>query len=166
MAEPSYGGTNGVKLLDIGQRGGARQSGEQAFATMGVEADQEKIAKIQQAFTQQDYVVQDLLGFRGQQVVWKGTIWGVDVPELQAIEAEIEEYKAGRYRDPSTGVVTTDVTQILPTRLTRSDGGNGTLVLSAEARLLEYRPTGPRQTVVGNPYTVMQEFAIVFEILT
>lgn len=165
MAQPRYGGTNGVALLDIGQRGGTRNKSGQALATMGVNAAQEKIVTVQQGFPQQNFNAQDLLGFKGQPVTWNGTLWVIDAFELQVIEADIEMYKAGRYRDPITGVVTLDLDQMKPTRLTRSVGGGKWVILSEVARLVEYKRSGPRQTVVGNPYTVMQEFEIVFEIL-
>lgn len=165
MAQPSYGGTNGVEVLDIGQRGGVRNKGDLALATMGVNTVQEKIVTVQQGFPQQNFTAQDLLGFKGQRVLWNGTLWVIDAMELQVIESEIEQYKAGRYRDPLTGQVTLDLGQMKPTRLTRSVGKDF-VILSETARLLEYRRIGPRQTIVGNPYAVMQEFEIVFEILT
>ena len=165
MAQPSYGGTNGVSLLDIGQKGGARNNGGLALATMGVNAAQEKIVAVQQGFPQQNFNVQDLLGFKGQSVTWNGTLWTIDATTMQYIESDVEQYKAGRYRDPVTGEVTIDLDQMKPTRLTRSVGKTF-VVLSEVARLLEYKRIGPRQTVVGNPYTVMQEFEIVFGILT
>lgn len=165
MAQPAYGGTNGVALLDIGQKGGVRNNGGLALATMGVNAAQEKITTVQQAFPQQNFTVQDLLGFKGLLVTWNGTLWVIDATELQSIESDVEQYKAGRYRDPLTGEVTFNLDQMKPTRLTRSVGKTFA-VLSEVARLVEYKRIGPRQTVVGNPYTVMQVFEIVFRILT
>lgn len=162
MADPQYGGTFGVDVLDIGQNGGTRHTAQQAKATITVFENPEIARSVDNPIPQQNLVFGDVLGFGGQIVVWDGAIRTDNDTTMKTIEEEIEVKIKGVTRDRSDGTRIEDYTQIRPTKLTNSRGG---ILTTDSARLENFQRVGPRRRLIDPTYTVIQQFRLTFRIL-
>lgn len=151
MALPSFGGTNGVSLLDIGQPGGTRHGASEASATLRCLVGITEVAEVINELAEQNITWRDVLGSRGRPIVWKGVIRANSNATMNTIEGEIELLKSGH--DPAAA--THDPTQMYSTQLTDSWSRQYAAVV-----LRDYQPLGPR--FAGTTWAAVQQMALLF----
>jgi len=131
-----------VTLLDVGQEGGTRATGNPATASfVGVQvvAQPAEVASTIRAIPESNVVMSTRLGQRGRNVTISGLLKADSFATLRAIGAEIDQKRHGRPTDPATGLLgTAELTEMNPTTLTSFDGA----VLSSRAVLTNWRMTG------------------------
>ena len=156
---PSFGGTNDVPLLDLGQRGGTRQTAGDALCSGQLSFGEDETRTAEHRQTQGQTVFRDHLGYSGSQVTLNGTIRAKTAAIMRAIIAELNERMTGSLRadDGSLGAI--EPGKFKPTRLTDYDSA----VLSERVVLERWRSTGARAKSVE--WDAIMQVSIVFRML-
>ncbi len=140
---PSFGGTNGVASLDIGQPGSARRTAvpPTAIATVRTVIREPEVDQVETRFVQQNMSQVDTLGERGRVIEWQCVIkCDTDVTRA-TIMAEIGHYIVGYNK--LTGAA--DPMQIRKTDMIDAFGRTYKGVVLREAVVM-----GPRQVTSDN----------------
>lgn len=157
---PTFGGSNGVPVLDIGQLGGTRQLAGNALFTGQVIRGADEVATAEHGLPEQNVRFRENMGFAGRSVRIEGIIRAKTLAIMTAIIDEMNQRKHGSARDELTGnLATADPTLVRETQLTDSDGAQ----LADRAVLENWRPKGPRLT--GQEWLVLQEITIDIRVL-
>ena len=121
MATPTFGGTNGVPELDIGQTGSARRAAGTAFWVGRVIEGSDKTLSVINPLGPQNVIVRDVSGFRGRTVRWEGHLKIDSDATLGVIQSELAQRKHASPR--STGLLgTPNLTLLRATQLINSFG--------------------------------------------
>lgn len=160
---PTFGGTNGVPELDVGQAGSTRRSqGQVAYYPRVIQTPPD-VAEVQHSFPQQNISFMDRLGWRGEIVQWTGRCHIKDATEYAALRSVLSLYRTGSTIDSSTGVHgAVNVTYLKPTILKDNYGkamGAAVLMQGYQFEGMTDRLSAP----VGYLYGVY--LTIVFKIL-
>ena len=156
---PSFGGTNGVALLDLGQGGSVRHAAGDASFTGAMIFGEEETRTAEHRQTQGVTVYRDHLGSSGARVTLSGTMRTKTAAIMRTIIAELNELTTGSLRTPDGLPGPVDPAKFKPTRLTDFDGA----VLSERVILERWRSIGSRRVTPEWPALMKAE--LVFRML-
>ncbi len=152
-APPEFGiSSGGVPVLDLGQRGGARNTASDALFSVRVLVGRDEPAAVEHKLPQSNVVYRDNLGSDGATHRWAGTIFAKDGATMNAIIVEMNERLHG-------GLIKPNPSLIKPTKLTDSDGN----VLGEKAVLSEWRQTSRRRK--GSTWGAIMDVELTFRVL-
>ncbi len=156
---PKIGGTNGVPLLDIGQRGGTREGAGNALFSGNVILGQDRTGKVQHHLPQQNVTYEDDMGFVAGRIIIEGVIRAKTAAIFEDIRQELNQRMHGSLR--TDGVLgAADPSMIKPTQFTDFDG----TVVAAKAVVSGWRPRGRRFR--NSEWAIIQKLIIELDVLS
>jgi hypothetical protein len=161
MADPlTFGGTNDVTELDVGQAGKALHTAGDAEAYLNVYRGRQEQQRFKSEMPQQSQVFVDDGGFNGEFRTWEGTVKTKNRATLRTIESNLSRARSGQTIDANgvRSVVNRD--ELNETQLTDAYGQ----IESPKAILRDYR-WGRGRTVTSGTMTIAIPLTIEFEIL-
>lgn len=156
---PQFGGTNGVAVLDLGQRGGTRATAGTAMFTGQFDFGAEETRSAEHRQAQGQTVFRDHLGSSGARMTLNGTIRTNTAGLMRTIIAELNELKTGSRRADDGTIGAIDPAKFKPTRLTDYDS----TVLSERVIIEDWWSKGPRRK--GPEWAAILQVGIRFKVL-
>lgn len=153
MATPSFGGTNGVPELDIGQVGSARRAAGTLNATVRVLAGAPETGVAKTELVEQHVNFIDNLGITGRPLVWDCTVRASSNAWMNTLLGELEGYKSGKN---SVAGGSPDPSLMHRTRMI--DPWSRTY---QAVKLADFQLTGPRH--VSADWAAVQQMQLIFE---
>ena len=145
---PGFGGTNGVPELDAGQPGSGRDgSGLVAYRPHFILHEPE-VADVEQAAPEQNVVLVNRLGFRGQKFTWEGQAKFKDASEITKLRSVLNQFLTGSAI--VAGVLgspgSPDPSYLQPTQLLDASGE----LVAAKARMSGFLFPGRQYRITGD----------------
>lgn len=159
---PSFGNTNGVGDLDLGQKGSARAVAGDARYTLNVIVRPPKFLEIENRMPQQGFKTVDHVGFDGQAVRWEGWLAVKNDAVLAGILSDLSAAKTGLAI--TAGVYQPyDKSKVKATRLTNRTGR----ILGEKARVKDFGFPGEPRNIsrAGSAMTIGLRMDVLFEIM-
>ena len=103
-AAPTFGGTNGVPELDIGQPGSVRYLAKKMSYTAKVLRRPPNKNTIVHSFPEQICSYENRLGWSGETCTWEGNIRVENTTEIGNLISELTRFDSGFTVDATTGV--------------------------------------------------------------